>query len=178
MSTSRSVVLSVLGLVLLPVTVVLLVGAATGVLTGGIITVTRGDVVSGYDLDALRRTEAATLVPPADTPRARYDVEGSSLVFGPDRAPIAGQRILTDGTYQTVQRFYDRALEDLGYEQIPTPTPMIPQAGERWAYVWRADNMYARLVLRTDPRELVELGGVRGQLLYQFTVSPLGDEVQ
>lgn len=171
----RNVVVSAIAIVLLPVSIVLVMGAATGVLSGGITSATSGDVVNGYNLDGLRQLPEASLVPAGDVITSRHDVEGSSLVFGEDRPPVAGVRVLTQNTYDRTLRSYDEALESLGFEKIETPTPLIPQADERFATVWQRDNLYARLVTRTNTREFVESGGELGQLLYQFTVVPIGD---
>lgn len=171
----RDVVFSFAGIILIPVSMVLLVGVATGVLAGGITSATAGDVVNGYRLQELRLVDAATVIPVGDVPVGRFDTPGSSLVFGEDRPPVAGQRVLTSNTYERTTRNFDNALEELGFERIPTPTPLIPQASERFAIVWQRDNIYARLVMRTDTREFVEAGGELGQLLYQFSITPIGD---
>jgi len=168
----KNVVFAVIAIILLPVTVAVLLGLFTGVLTGGISAAGDIDFVNGYSLASLREIEPTEQFP-GSTVLRRDGRPANNAAFGSEIPPRTGYLVIATASRTEVTEFYDDLLRESGYEQIGIPTPLIAQGTEAAVAVWRADDVYFRLSFETDSRTLVESGGSRGDVLFQVFMTPL-----
>ena len=171
----RNLVLGAVAVVLLPVSVVLLVGVATGTLTGGIVEAAGSATVDGFTLDELREIESSVGQPP-DSVRIRSDGRvGNRLAFGGAVTPKTTSVYLSSLGFEELATFFEDKAGLLGWARVDTPTPLIVQGDEDQVGVWRRDNLYLRLSHHSDDRALVEAGGAAGDHLYTASIEPIGD---
>lgn len=168
----KNVVFAVIAIILLPVTVAVLLGLFTGVLTGGLSAAGNINFVNGYSLASLREIEPTEQYPDSRILQ-REGRHANSAAFGSDIPPRTGYLILATATNTEITQFYNDTLSEAGYDKIAIPTPFIAQGTESGVSVWRNDNLYFRLSFETDTRTLVEAGGTRGDVLFRVFITPL-----
>ncbi|MDH3306710.1 MAG: hypothetical protein OEO77_04220 [Acidimicrobiia bacterium] len=169
----RDLIFGLIALVALPVVMVVALGAATGVLTGGVDAATGADSVNGYTLDALRDLPEDELVYPDSTTVVRVSRTASALALGGEVPALTGRRILATATFDEILAWHEDLFEETGWDRIAVPLKLGPESGEVSVNVWRRDNLVIRIVQRTDDRAVFEAGGGFEDLIYEITILPL-----
>ena len=168
----KSLIYSILALILLPVVVAVLLGVFTGALTGGIASVASTGVVNGYTLESLQEIEPTDSYPSAEL-IATAQRAGSNAAFGRDVPPRSDKTFVSSASPQEITEFYEELLTSDGYSRVGIPTPMNPQNTETRVAVWKRGNVYFRISFDSDARTLIESGGEPGDALYKVYITPL-----